>query len=285
MLYCPSDLSAEESAAFEAHVQDLRERVLDHVEAVLREVPSPELAQEVYDVAFKESDALPKREHRPKLETALLAEQTYLEFDPSGERLDELLRFTVVVQEYYDMLDDIVDGDVSDGHENRVVLVSQTLVPVLADCLADLGDHATTYWSNRAFELLTAPQMEASRDPSIEAYEELVERQAVLFGFVTGLSAVVTGQDETTVDRAERLGRTAYKHAQYVLDYEQYQSGRTERWNAAELASEAALVDRLQQWRAEVTELTSGYADERAFLLRALVALDVEEWRRTTARQ
>lgn len=282
MLYCPSDLPADDADAFEAHVQDLRDRVLDHVRELLLELDSPRLAQQVYDLAFDDSEVLPKRESRPKLETALLAEQTYLQFDPSGEHLDELLQFTVLVQEYYDMLDDLIDDDVAPTHENEVLLVSQTLVPMLQRALAALGADATDYWTDRSVDLLTAPQYEATHDPTPEHYAELLARQSVLFGFVTGLSAVVTGQDEDAIQRTERLGRVAYKHAQYVLDYEQYHAGHTEEWNAAELSSEAALIDRLEQWRAEVVELTADYDPERARLVRGLVALDVDEWRRSS---
>ena len=282
VLYCPSDLPAERADAFEEHVQNLRRRVLDHVETVLLDVGSPGLAQEAYDVAFPETDALPKRESRPKLETALLAEQTYLSFDPSGERLEPLLQFTVVVQEYYDVLDDLLDDDVTAGHESRVLLVSQTLMPMLVRLLGELGDAAIEYWTDRAFELLAAPRIEATREPSPEDYAELLDHQAVLFGFVTGLAAVVTRRDDETIERAERLGRTAYKHAQYVLDVEQRRSGRVEGWNAAELHSEADVVDQLERWRAEVDDLVTAYPDERADLIRALVALDVDEWLRTT---
>lgn len=282
MLYRPSDLTSERRAAFEEYVGDLRERVLDHVEELCREVDEDALAQRTYELAFKPSDALPKRSRRPKLQTAVLADQTAAAFDLADSRRDALVAFTVAVQEHYDVLDDVVDGDVAPGHEDEAVVVSQALVPLCVRRLDALGSDAVEYWHDCALELLAAPHAETTDDPSADAYRRVIDRQSALFGLVTGLAAVAADRDESTVERADRLGRTVYRHAQFVLDYEQHARGDDE-WNARALLGERRVLESLEIWRAAVTDLTAEFPTHAADRLRALVALDVDAWQRELA--
>lgn len=278
MLERSSDLSPERQAAFEEFVLEGREQVFDGVQAMLDDVGEPTLAQRVYELAFTPNDVLPKRSRRPELHSALLAVAAADAFDlPESDRT-ALLEFTVAIQEYYDILDDLIDGDVAEGHENEVQLVAQVLFPLAVARLGRLGGDAVGYWTDCALELVAAPHAEAAASPSPEAYRDLVDRQSVLFGFVPGLAAVAAGREEAAVERAEELGRTIYRHGQFVRDYEQYVGTDDDPWNAAALLGEQAVIEHLEEWRGAIDDLTASYPESARRQLRALVALDVDTW-------
>lgn len=282
MLDRPSDLSAEEQAAFEAFARDVREAVFDRIEAMLSDV-EPSLAQRVYDLAFSASDVLQQRSRRPELHSALLAAASADAVELSDADREALLGFTVAIQEYYDVLDDLIDGDVAEGHEVEVQIVAQTLLPLATARLGRLGSDAVEYWADAALELVAAPHAEVGGSPSAEAYRELVARQSVLFGFVPGVAAVAAGRDEAAVERAEALGRTIYRFEQFVRDYEQYVAGDDDPWNAAALLGEQAVIEQLEAWQSEVADCTASYPDPASRQLQALVALDLAGWQRELA--
>jgi hypothetical protein len=277
MLYRPSALPPDRRAAFEGYAADLRERLLDYVEALLTELASDAAGGLVYELAFKPGEALPKRSERPKVDSALLAEQVYLHHDPEGMRLDAVLEFTVAVQEYFDMLDDLVDGDVREDRRSEVVLATQLLLPLFVRRLDRLD--ATAYWCEGTTRLLEAPLEELRAEPTAAAYREGLRAQASLYGTTAGIAALAGGGDEAAVERAETVGEAIYQHTQVVLDYEQFLAGHAERWNAGALfADEAAVLAFLQERRETVSRLVEPYDDTRANRLEGLVALDVDAW-------
>lgn len=277
MLYRPSDLAPAESEAFEAHAVDLRERLLDRVEALVLDLPSDDAGRLVYELAFKPSEALSKREERPKLDTALLAEQVYLEHDPDGADLAAVLEFTAAVQEYFDVLDDVVDGDVTAGREPRAILATQLLLPLVLARVDRFG--ATARFADRVAELVDAPIRERGDDPTPDAYRDLLDRQATLYGLNAEISAVAAGASDREADRAGRLGRAIYRHRQAVLDYEQYVHETEAGWNAGALFGETELREYLGEQRQRVERLVADFEPDRARLIAGLVALDVEAWR------
>lgn len=277
MLYRPSALAPDRQEAFESHAADLRKRLLDHVETLLTELDSEAAGGLVYELAFKPGEALPKRSERPKLDSALLAEQVYLQHDPGGARLEQLLEWTVATQEYFDMLDDLVDGDVREGRRGEVVLATQLLLPLVVRRLERLD--ATAYWCSETTRLLEAPLEELRSEPSAAAYRDALEAQAALYGVTAGIAALAGGADEAGLERAAAVGEAIYQHTQVVLDYEQFLAGHAERWNAGTLFDdEAAVLAFLRDRRAEVSRLVESYDDARAVRLRGLVALDVDAW-------
>lgn len=279
MLDRHSDLSEARQAEFDAFARDVRERMFDEVEAMLLEVGEDGLAQRVYDVAFAESEVLPQRSRRPDLHTALLAAASAEAYELGDSDSEALLGFTVAIQEYYDVLDDLIDGDVADGHETEVQLVVQVLLPLALGRLGRLGSGAVSYWTERALELVAAPYAEHGATPSASAYRDLVDRQSVLFAFVPGLAAVAAGCDEAGVERAEAVGRAIYRHQQFARDYEQHAAGDDDPWNAAALLGRATTIEELEHCRTTVEELTEPYPEPARERLRGLVALDVDPWR------
>lgn len=279
MLDRPSDLSAEAQASFDEFAEDVRQRTLDQVEAMLLEV-EPSLGQLTYDLAFQVSDALPRRSRRPQRRPAVLAVAIADAVGLDADETDDLLAYTVAIQEYFDILDDLVDGDVADGREREALLVTQVLLPLATGRLSRLGTDVVAYWSERALELVAAPHAETSEAPTAEAYREIVRHQSPLYGFVTGAAAIAAGSGDEDVERAEAVGRLLYQHAQFTLDYEQYVRGDDGAgdWNAAALVDPDGVREQLVDWRDEIEELTHEYPDPAGRRLRALVALDVDGW-------
>jgi len=277
MLYRPSGLPPDRQETFERHAADRRKRLLDHVEALLTELESNAAGGLVYELAFKPGEALPKRSERPKLDSALLAEEVYRHHDPEGERLNTVLEFTVAIQEYFDMLDDLVDGDVREDRRGEVVLATQLLLPLVVRRLDRLD--VTAYWCDGTMRLLEAPLEEVRIEPTDAAYREGLDAQAALYGVTAGIAALAGGGDEVAVERAETVGEAIYQHTQVVLDYEQFLAGHAERWNAGVLFDdETAVLAFLRDRRETVSRLVEPYDDARAARLEGLVALDVDAW-------
>ena len=278
MLDARSDLPTDQQKTFEAFVADVDDQLFDRIAVLLADVDEPAVAQRVYDLAFEPNDVLPKRERRPELHSAILAAASADALGLDDEERATLLEFTVAIQEYYDVLDDLIDGDVAPGHETEVQLVAQVLLPLAVDRLGRLGSDAVAHWAERALELVTAPHAELQSEPSPEAYDEIVARQSVLFGFVPGVAAVAAGCDDAGVQRASSIGRSIYRHGQFARDFEQHVRGDDDPWNAAALHGDDAVIEELRSLRATVEDLAAAYPDPARIVLQGLVALDVDAW-------
>lgn len=285
MLYRPSDLADDRREALETYAQDVRHRALDRIEAMLQTV-EPSVAQVVYDLAFEPNEVLSQRDERPQYRPAILAVATAEAVGLDEDEADALLGFTVAIQEYYDALDDLVDGDVADGHEGEVILVAQVLQALALRELARLGLDAVTHWADSVPTLVGAPFAEArAESPSVAVYDEILDHQSQLFGFVTGAAAVAAGRDDADVEHAVHVGRLVYRHFALVHDYEQYATGvdGDGDWNAAALLETEELCRRLEERREEIEEATRRYPDPAGRRIRELVALDVSAWLRSEA--
>lgn len=276
MLHRPTTLSAERCRAIERRALDAKLELLDCIERLVADVDHEELRDRLYTVAFEGSDLLPKRDSRPKLEIVYLVRELCLAYDLSETALETVLECTVAITEYYDIVDDVVDGDVADGRTSEAILLSELLVPLTVARLGQLGPDATAFWADEALTLLEAPYVEATEAPSAEAYRRVVERQGTLFGFVTGLPPVVADADRSAVRRATTLGERYYAYEQFLLDGEQH--GDDSPWNLWEHVPEDAALDRLSELQTEVRELVDPLPEQRARAIRALVGHDLEAW-------
>jgi len=271
----PTTLSPARERALDADLDDLRLRLLDCVERLLREVPREPLRELLYGLAFEPSDALPKRSHRPKVENAYLVQQVYRAHAPAGDDLDDLLAFTVAVTEYYDIFDDVVDGDVAAGRRADAVIAMQLLMPLFLRRIHAFGDDAVAFWTERALELMAGPLTEVADDPTAAAYRAVVDDQATLFGFVTGLAALAADAPPDAVDRAETVGELYYVYEQYLTDLEQYGGGDGP-WNLWHLTTEAEGRARVTALREALAEAVADLPAERAAGIRALAAHDLD---------
>lgn len=275
MVDLPKTLPPERERALETQLQDLRIRLLDCIERLLVEIEREPQRESLYAIAFTPNATLPKRGERPKVETALLVEQLYFAHAPDGERLETLLEFTVAVTEYYDIADDVVDGDVAPDRDIEAFLAMQQLLPLFVDRIGRLGLDATAFWTERARSLVAAPYEENRADPSLEAYLRIVDLQANFFGSITGLAALVADANDEAVKRAEEIGRGFYAYEQFLVDRRQYARGEDERWNLWVLATEQEALDVVRERRTAVRDRLATIPDARADMIGALLAHDL----------
>lgn len=257
-----SDRNPETTTEAHAVREDFERRVLEYVEEILESsYDSLEIRNRVYNLAFRENDILPKRDRRPKTTTAFVAEQVHRAHDGNSDDRAVLVKFALVVAEYGDILDDIVDGDVSDGHENEALLVTQLLMPVLTKLLHQLGDEAVAYWSGHATALVEAPLVdETETPPSAEVYLHLLEKQTSLRSAITGLAAVASNGNAEAIERAERVGEAIHHLMQFSTDLFQY-GDDDDPWNAVALFDQNAFTEQADTFRSELANAVDPYPD------------------------
>lgn len=278
MFHLPFDLPDEQLEAFRDDVSAFEERAEDDIDDMLAELDSEPARRQLDRIVFNSSTVLPKRDSRPgrvSLMAAFIVDQLYGEYG-DGEKRDRLVQFTLTVEEYADMVDDLVDGDVDPDHETEVLLTLQVVWPLIVRLLVDMGEREGRYWSEHATLLVEAPFTEMTREPSAETYRTVVDRQSTLFGFVTGLAAVAADEDAETVARSERIGELFFKYTQFLLDCEQYEGD--EEWNALAVMPREEVVQQLRTWREAFEAELEALPEERARRLRPMVAVDLEEY-------
>jgi len=253
------------------YFRDFYTRGLDCIEALLEdELDSEAARQHVYALAFKENDALPKRDRRPKTMTAFQAEQIHRIHGGDEQTRRTLLQFAIVTAEYYDIVDDVVDGDVEPGYERDALLVAQLLMPILTRLLHRLGDDCVEYWTREAAALVEAPlvhEPSEDGDQTGDAYFDLLEQQASLRSSITGLAAIVAGADDEAVERAERVGTAVHKLMQFATDLSQYPSD-DDPSNAAAMFGKEEFFAQYQALRDELDEALAVYPEEYAARMR-----------------
>jgi hypothetical protein len=282
MLDRPTTLSVEERRRLDERRREVEVRVLEAMEAMLRDIESEKLAERLSSVAFQGNDALPKRGDPPKLEPALLVAEIFRSYASDDATLDQLLRFTVATSEYYDITDDLFDDDVSDSHRDRVFVCQQLLVPEIVRCGAGLDSSSIPEWADRTTRMLESCVLERrTEQPTVAAYEKILNRQAELFGSLTGLAATAATDDEAIHSTAATIGRAYFAFEQLLLDGDQFADGEDSGWNAWQLASTATVRNLLEARRAVAHRNLSELPDERAATIRGLFAVDLEEWMAT----
>jgi hypothetical protein len=103
--------------------------------------PHRELAE---NYVVSTTPALPKRTQRPVLRPPYVTKQTYQSRCPENDQLEPLLKLTILHNEYYDIVDDVFDGDVADGYEPTVFLLNESLIPLLTSLVHQLGPEAVS---------------------------------------------------------------------------------------------------------------------------------------------
>lgn len=278
MRYRPSTLNSNKQKRIDNYFEQLQSRLLAHIDGLLDEVHPEVMRQPIYETAFKASETLDKRHRRPKTEVACLVEQIYTEYSQSNTPPDALLTISVIQPEYYDIFDDSIDGDVPSDKIEEVVLITQTLMPIMTQAVNELGDDSFSHWSSRISELTAAPYYEATLDSSFESYSIILNKQSKLFGSLTGISALAAGCSEQEVSDAEKIGELFYKFEQLVLDCEQYTPDTDERWNIRTYRSLDGVQPILTDWSEQLYDVTSSYSHTNKEIIRSLLALDFEKW-------
>ena len=267
-------LSPEEQAAFDAAMLALKDRTFDSIKRVLLRLPEGPLQQLTYELAFKPGPVLPKRDSRPQLTICHLTDQVYLACAPDGPHRDLLMDVAICVQEYYDILDDVIDGDVAEGGELQAILVTQLIMPAIITMLGELGPEATTYFGERSLRMVRSVYDEKLREKSREAYMDSLRAQSWFFGYCTGLAALVAGEPPAEVERAEEIGRLGYQWAQFFLDVNQKDD--EDNWNALHFMAPAEALEIMRGWYTGLCEQLAPYPAERQLLIKGLFSLDLD---------
>jgi len=268
--------------------RDRFERVLETCEAetdaavdrTLAAVPLESLREQVAATVFSPSDALPKRNRRPKREITMLLDGLETTVGGIGDNRKPLLSFGLIVNEYYDICDDVVDQDVVSDSRAEVILTWQVMVPLLARLVHRLGTPAVEFWSDRAMGLIEAPFVALRAEPSRDTYKKVLDRQADLFGCLTGLCGLLGECDEETIIACEDIGRAFFKFEQLLLDGEQFADGETAGWNAFVLLDSDRVISRIATIRSEYRATLAELPGEPAQKLEWLVAVDLNRWQR-----
>ncbi|WP_155120738.1 hypothetical protein [Haloarcula sp. K1] len=273
----PSTLSDAELDYFSEMYNSFDHKIRQFADEITEELPSETASSQVAAIAFSPNDALPKREARPTRRIAYLAEQLYLAQEDNDDHLAPLLKFTILMQEYYDITDDIIDGDVAAGSEANVFLTLQYLMPALTKYLTRIGVNTTAYWSEQAIQMVDCFRDELVSEPSPEVYLDLLEKQALLYSTVTGLCGLISGGDAALVNRYETIGNLYFKHEQLLLDG--YQFGEESYpWNAWELLPEEEAMTLFKELRTELNTALDILPASRRKRVRPLISIDVSTW-------
>jgi hypothetical protein len=283
MLIRKTLLRPEEQRYYDDHLAGLSRRLLDQVARILAHIGARELRELSYRLAFKPNAILPKRLNRPQLTLAHVTEQLYDVYAPNDAHRGALLQLSILVLEYYDMLDDLVDGDVAAGHELEVVLVSQLLMPLIMRSLGELGPAAINHWTMRCLDMVESLYLEKRRPKSWDAYLRSLEKQAHGFGFVTALPAIVNDRPNSEILRAERIGQLAYLYSQLYLDLQQRDRDDESNWNAAHFRTQEEIVTLMAEHQRGIFELTEPFPAMARMLIRGTFALDLRDFSESLA--
>lgn len=283
MIEQPTTVDPEIERALQRRLEALAADLSELVEELADEAGSERVGDQLRRVAFRANGALPKRRRRPTVKVEFVATRLCAACGVERERIDDLLAFTVAAQEHYDVVDDLIDGDVATGRETEAFVTSELLSPVLVRYLGRLGPEATEYWSSEALQTVESFVLELSRDaPSPAAYRELLAHQASLYGGVTGLCAIAADRRDL-LPTFERLGRAFFTYEQLLLDGRQHHAGDPDPWNAWRISDSATVRRHLRCVEREYHRCLDAVPVEDPEFLRALVAVDLEAWERRLA--
>jgi len=278
MIRTPTYLDRAHVGEVEQYLERFRSRLDQYVGELVATVEQEHVQTQLKTVAFTANHLLPKRNIRPAVRIEHTAEQIHLAHDKKREEAVDLIKFVLVSHEYYDIVDDIFDGDVAPGGEPQVFATKELLQPLLLDQLVALGGEAGSYWSSRSLRMTSSMLDELRTEPAAPEYRELMDKQAELYGAMTGLGALTADVKDREVERAETFGKNFFKFEQCVLDRKQYESGDPDPWNLWSLATERYATESLLDWQSEMETYLRTLPEEQRRLLRPLIALDVEAW-------
>ncbi|PSP85408.1 hypothetical protein BRC83_02950 [Halobacteriales archaeon QS_1_68_17] len=274
----------ERERQVQEQLNDAYLEALDHVKVVLQEeIDSRVISQRVYERAFKPNEVFPKRSVRPDLKVSHFSRTVAEGYGLTGEERDTIVQLGITFNEYCNVVDDVLDDDVAEGHEDEALFISHMLVPALVRLLARIGTDAVDRWAGHVTRMGEAVLLEEANDPSPETYLEVVDKTGSLWGNATGVAALAAGEDETGIERAERLGTLFFKIEEFRLDTLQEAKGdefdyeEDDPWNAAALFPEDELMAQIEEWRAEFEDLAGDLRDDQAEALRQFIAFDVDD--------
>ena len=274
----PNELGESDTERFATHTSEFEARVYELLDRLLAAPDSDVATGLVENFVFNPNDAIPKRGRRPGLRSPYLNEQIYRSYSETAAHRDDLLAVSILINEYFDVLDDIIDGDVTEGYELQVFLTVEFLQPLTVRYLHRLGDEAVSYWFDNTTLLLECFLDEHRMEPTAENYATLLEKQSRLFGLLSGMSALVANADSEHVANAEQLGKALFKMYQFHLDVAQYPDDSSVPWNVCHLLDTDEIGAEMARTKRRAMEHLERVPDGRIELIRPMITLDVDSW-------
>lgn len=273
----PTTLSEKEETSIEQSLTEYRTVLDEHVEGILEDIHQDRVAQQVNVFVFTPNDMLPKGGRRPVVKPIFLLDQLYRAHG-NGDPPAELIKFAIVVHEYSDIGDDLLDGDVSPGHELEALLTIQTFVPLMAKYANALGPNATELFAEEWFTMVNAQVGERVETMSVETYERVTEAQSSLFQVMTRLCAAEAGP-EADGDEFAAIGRAYYHYRTLLTDIYQYgKTGGEDEWNVVDVLEEDEIVQLVEKWKGKVHERVANLPEENRVPIERMSSADASRW-------
>jgi hypothetical protein len=264
-----------EQQRIEAEIDELEEILLEEVEMFLSRIDIEPMRNHLHEIVFVSNTALPKRTDRLQSTAPYIAATIYDGLANTDFHRRDLLRFSVVVQEYYDVFDDLLDGDVERSRWEEVFCAHELMIPLLIQDLYQLGADTVEYWTQRTTKMMVGPYTELVVDPEAELYLQIVDNQSLLYGSITGLAAHIAGSSTEKRRYAEQLGCLFFKLHQFTLDLEQHGTD-DDSWNAWSLLGVPQATELFYWYQDKAIELAGELPSKEASRLRSFAAIDLE---------
>lgn len=280
MLNRPLSVPDQRATAARQELNAFGDHLDSQVTAMLNDVGDSKIRYQLGMLVFEPNDALPKRtHHQPVGKIHTVVDGIYRGIAHDADQRDTLLGATVAVHEYYDIVDDFIDGDVSGGNELEVYVTNELLQPLIVSQLASLGADVVETWADGAVQTTSSFVEELSGEPDVAAYLNLIDQQAHLWGTLTRIAAVAADGEDPAVAAADRAGRAFFRYEQVLRDCRQFHDDEdADPWNAFALMSTDDWFEYVSgEAEAFETAISSlPVPDER--LLTTLVATDLDEF-------
>ncbi|WP_211338343.1 hypothetical protein [Haloterrigena salifodinae] len=270
-------MSEEDLYQFQKEITAFQSEIDYYIEDILSEIDRKEKREYIRSLAFSSSDIFPKRNYKPMLTFPFITKQLYLSHS-NGELLSELMSFTLTFIEYYDIVDDLIDGDVIDSYKKNVLIGKELLQSLLVQQLTRLEDSVIDYYCRNIMPMWGGDMEELRSKPSRKRYLEIVGKQANIFSTIAGIVSIISESGEFGLEKAEKFGDVYFKFDQFILDGEQYKAGDPDPWNAWNLLPEEEVRELISGWQETLEILVTDLPEKRAQLLRPLIAIDIESW-------
>jgi len=279
LLYEPTKLTENEKELIEKELGEFQERLNQEVDQVLKKLPDEELRAQVKLVCFTENNLLPKRKVRPLVKPIFLAYNLHLAVagTKKSPELRNLLQFAALFIEYTDIMDDVFDGDVKNDNEWEVVFTASAIVPIIISKLANLGKKAMNYASKHALRMTKSTFYEVTSKPTKENFLKSLQFKSLMFGIITGLSAVVAGGDEELIKKYQNIGCTYFKYDYMLLDLLQSDEESIKEWNAWHIFDEKEIISRMHTWENEIGKQIKNLPPKYREVIKLIISKDLSE--------
>lgn len=278
MIREPCTATEKQKEVLRHDVSEFREYINKQVDYILEDLNSEFLIKKIKSIAFSQNDILPKRRHRPTFEIEYIANTLNNAYKDNYDKNSNMIQLIILYMEYYDIFDDLFDGDVHPGFTNEVMVDREILNIMMINRVSTLEEEAQEYIAAKSTEMIKSFYVEYNNQPDAEIYTELLNYQANMYGGILGLSVLIAGGNNQSVKEAEFFGRCYFKFEQLLLDTQQYLVDDGDPWNAWELMPEGRIKGIIKHNKYRMTKFIQKLNTSDSELLLPLVLTDIDGW-------